>query len=318
MSLFTSNFRSEAKVLFAVAAAALMCEAGLRAGRSGLSLDVQHIERIPSILASLHARPAGRRVLFLGNSLTRRGVDLALIRQPRSERSEPAGVFADTISPDDSTISDWYYLFRKYVSGGNAPDYVAIGFVSGQLEDSAPMHPDRIAAYFGGWEAASEVFTQDVKDFGGRMDYALASTSELFSEKERLRIRLLAWLTPDYPAAAQRLNRATVKREKAGLAPSAATYRRLQRLLALCRTRRVQPVLVAMPLPKTYALDPAVSRMASQAGADFVDLRHVDGLVAEDFLDGFHLAPSGASKYSRLLLEAIQPILARKSTAGLR
>ena len=298
-------------MLLAVAAVVLACEIGLRAGRSRLSLDIQHIDRIPSILASLDAQPAGLRVLFLGNSLTRRGVNLAMIREEIA-RTPASAIFCDKIDPDDSSILDWYYLTKRYIGGGSAPDYLVIGFVSGQLEDGAPVHPDRIAAYFGGWTMAGEVFANDVRDFGGRVDYALASTFALFAEKERLRLRLLATLTPDYRGAAQRLNRATVKRERAGAAPSAATHLRLQRLLALCRSLRIQPILVAMPLPTMYPLNPEINRVVSQAGGDLVDLRHVDGLVPEDFLDGFHLAPSGASKYSRQLLGSILPILAAR------
>src|SRR5690606_31684789 len=62
-----------------VLAALLLVEVGVRAVEERLSIDVRHINRMDEIVTALVAAP-GPSVLFVGNSLTREGVDLELMR----------------------------------------------------------------------------------------------------------------------------------------------------------------------------------------------------------------------------------------------
>ena len=57
----------------------LICEAGLRVGERSISIDVAHLRSISSIAKRL-AEGKGQRVLFLGSSIVREGVDLDVVR----------------------------------------------------------------------------------------------------------------------------------------------------------------------------------------------------------------------------------------------
>src|SRR5258708_15104873 len=125
MNLFISNFRSEAKVVVGAILSVLAIEGALRVALPHISIDFSHIETIPSVGRSFgdHSRA---RVLFLGNSTTRRGVDLNVVKRTWADM----GIHATTRSvyPDDTTMVDWYYLFQHYFPADHAPDLVVIGF----------------------------------------------------------------------------------------------------------------------------------------------------------------------------------------------
>ena len=193
MSLFTSNFKQEAAALSFVALALLTCELGLRASIQRASIDVRHIRAIPKIVAGL----AGARhptFLFLGNSLTRSGVIPEVLAGTRA-----AGGFGKAhvalIHPDDTTISDWLYLYERFVrSKGAAPDVLLIGFAKDHLSDSHALHVDRLGGYFGGLGALPEAFSYDVPDLNGRVSYLLSSLSCAYANRDRVRTQVFASL----------------------------------------------------------------------------------------------------------------------------
>jgi len=263
--------------------------------RPMLSLDILNIHRIPMVARTL-GRSHGRRLLFLGNSLTRLGVDLALVRH--LFQRDGMSVVCDKVNPDDTTIPDWYYAFERYFEGSSAPDDLVVGYVLNQLSDSSTVHPERIAAYFGGWRAASEVFAYDLPGFDDRVEYVLASTLVMFSEKERIRNRVLSLVVPDYRVSAQRLNQL----ESVSSHTVGGTYLRLERLLKLCAARRVRMSVIAMPLPSLYEIDRSLVTTLESHGALFLDMRNVPGISPDSFPDGYHLGPQAAEVYSRQLV----------------
>ncbi len=313
MSLFTSNFRSESKVLLTLVAVAAACELGLRIGSERLSSDIAHIRSIPAVAAALRGRD-GEQLLFLGNSLTREGVDLATVRGEL--QCGPAGVSAESVHPDDTTILDWYYLYRNNFSSENALDWMVIPFVRGQLSDGTTIHPDRIAAYFGGWANAEEMLRFDLTSLGDRIGYLLASSLRLFSERERVRDRVLSVAIPDYRRTATRLNEA-VRRESARRSPDEKpTYTRLVRLLGLARQRGVRAAFVAMPVPQPYGLDPGLQAVLAQNGGELLDMRDTKELSAADYADRLHLSPSGAKTFSRILGGRLRNLVCKPAPAG--
>jgi hypothetical protein len=307
MSLFTSNFRSEARVLISLVAVAAAVEGGLRATSGRLSTDITHIRGIPGIAAEI-AETRGKTVLFLGNSLTREGLDLDAVREAlRCAEGEP--IFCERVCPDDTTVLDWYYLFRHYFVDGRAPDYLVVGYVRSQLEDRSPIHPDRIAAYFGGWSSAGEMLRMDLKTLGDRVSYMLASSLQLFSERERVQFRAMSLAVPDYRKVANRVNE-EARRRDAGLQRSEpGQYSRLSRLLELCAERGVKPVIVAMPVPDRYRLDPGLQAVLSRNSAGLIDLRSPEGIGAEAYADNYHLNSRGRSIYSRALGRELRGVI---------
>ena len=300
MNLFISNFRSEAKVLVGVVLAVLAIEGALRVALPHISVDFYHIAAIPSIARSFsdHSRS---RVLFLGNSLTRRGVDLNVVEHTCAEM----GIHATTRSvyPDDTTMVDWYYLFQHYFPANYAPDLVVIGFVRSQLSDQTTVHANRIAAHFGGFRIANEVLTTDLTNFGDRVDFLLSTEIRMFSERDRLRETVLRALVPRYSDTAQSLNTAALKAKETGEVH--LTYGRLTRFIRMCRERGTLPLFVAMPLPAPYHIDKDLVPTIMSQGGLFWDFRDTHGLTNKDFLDPLHLAPSGAIVYTKRLAPAL-------------
>ena len=288
-----------------VAVVLALGEAVLRLAGQRLSADVQHIRSIPARAERL-AKADGLRILFLGNSLTREGVRLDVVQEQMGCRP-PATL--ERVYPDDTTILDWYYVFRNDFAGKRAPDVLVLSHARGQLTDATGIHAERIAGSFGGWSNAREMLGIDLDGLGDRIEYVLASMLRVFSERERVRDRVLATATPDYRTTAQRLNESErVARPSDKPRPSEA-FSRLRRLLEVCRDRRVHVVVVAMPVPGSYGIDPRLREVLREGRADFLDMRETPGLVNADFADGYHLAPRGAQTYSAALGKRLRAIV---------
>ncbi len=99
--------------------------------------------------------------------------------------------------------------------------------------------------------------------------------------------------------------------------------REIRRVVAAAQDRGVRPVLANMPLPADYAgywpdgratLERYRARLrevALRLGVALIDLD--DGSFGRaDFSDSHHLAPAGAARASRLLGEALRPLLPRR------
>lgn len=284
---------------------AAFAEATLRLGLGTLASDVRHIRTIPAVAERL-ARAQGAHVLFVGNSLTRAGIHLGVLAREMPCRLPIA---FERVHPDDSNILDWYYMFRNDFGGRLAPDYVVLDFMRNNLADSAPIHPGRIAASFGGWSNAPEILRVDFDGLGDRIEYLLSCTLRLFSERERVRLRVLEAAVPDYRTVAQRLNEATRLDRKRTAPTEAETYSRLRRLLQLFRERHVHAVIVAMPIEDSYEVDSRFLDLIRQNGADFIDMRRTPGLTEADFTDGYHLSPKAADVYSAALGRRLREVI---------
>lgn len=300
MSLFTSNFRSERPVLLLVAASLLCGEAALRLAGERLSLDLRHLASLPSIANRVRLQPDSA-ILFLGNSLTRNGVQLETV----SREFDAAGLHGARlfkVMPDDTSVEDWYYVFKQhFLDAGAAPRIVVVGFALDQLGDSIPVSPERIASY-GGLHNAAELFSSDLNDFGDRCDYVFASLFYNFSERERVRLRVLDAVVPGYRLSAPAFNAALRHKRTPAAPPQAAPrFLRLRRFLTACAAARVVPFFVAMPVPGSYPVDPLLPPLVSAHHGIFLDLRHVDGLQNAHFPDGYHLGNAGAALYSTAL-----------------
>lgn len=292
MSSFISNFRRELPVTAALVLSLLACEVGLRLAVRRASVDAAHIDDIPRIVSALAS--AGRpTVLFLGNSLTRAGV------VPRA--LELRGAHVALIHPDDTTIVDWLYLYKRNLRArGAAPDVLVVGFAADQLSDATEVQVDRLG-YLGGFLGLREAFRHDVPDFESRVSYVLANLSCAFANRHRIRNQLFAALIPHYKTSAQVLNK--------GFGPPPGTeerrppraYKRLSRFLDLMEGTGTKVVFVSIPVPAYHELDPELRRLIAARGARLLDLRRPAGLTDRHFLDGYHLAPAGGEVFSREL-----------------
>ena len=295
MSSSTSSFRTELKVLCAVALLFAASELGVRRLEKSASTDL----KVPAVARSL-AEGGGVRVLVLGNSLIRGGLELELFRRELGEQGA-RGVRVERVSPLNTLVGDWYYVFKHhFVDARRVPDVLVVCFAAGHLQD-APIKRTLIARYHSGAVDIPQIFADDVKDFDGRVEFLLSAAFASYAYRTNVSRRVLDALVPHYPESAERINKAL--RAEADERPGAGqpTYRRLEKLVRAARGLGVRVILVAMPVGFSYQLDPGVERLAEDAGALLLDTRAVPGLGADGYDDGLHMNQSGAAVYSRFL-----------------
>jgi hypothetical protein len=300
MSSSTSSFRAELKVLAVVAAVLLSCEAAIRLGERWLSKDLDHISQIPAISQQL-SQGAGVRLLFLGNSLTRKGIDPQVLT-PILERQWKTTIQAERVFPGATAIPEWYYAFKHYfVDRGRLPDVLVLSFAEGMLQDDQLLRPALIAHFYSDVSDAPLIFAQDIPEFGDRVEFLLSEVSASFVNRNRVEARVLKGLIPHYQETAEQINGSLNARRAEQRSQMRPAYHRLERLLQLARDHRVQVILVAMPVQAPYLLDPQIVTVAQAAGATLVDCRAVPGLGQERYEDSMHMNAAGAAIFSEAL-----------------
>ena len=140
MSSSTSNSKNEFKVCLAVLVLLVLLECLVRVSQNRLSLDLVHLSTMQAVAQSFRASTAGK-VLFLGNSLTREGVSLEIIKKSFSVGSLNS-VNWQKVYPDDTRIGDWYYLYQNlFYRTGDTPDVLVVSFIRNQVADEAVIQP---------------------------------------------------------------------------------------------------------------------------------------------------------------------------------
>lgn len=300
MSSSTSSFRNELKVVCLVLAVLLACELLIRGREDALSLDLRHTKEIPAISQQL-SEAKENRVLFLGNSMTRYGVNPSVFEdEMRAHGVGPLRVAR--VFPDATSVTDWYYAFKHYfIDAGHPPDVLIVGFAGGDLQVEHAVEPARLARYYSSARDIPEVFKEDVRDFDGRFEFLLADVSSSFANRTRVRTRVLDSLIPNYRDSAQQLNRAMKMTDKKNSSNQQPTYRRLEQFINLAKQHGVKVIFVAMPIREPYDLDAQLREKIEAGGMMLLDCRAIEGLGPNDYADELHLNPDGATLYSRFL-----------------
>jgi hypothetical protein len=305
MSLSISSSKNEFKTCLATLAVLLLLELIVHSYQDRLSGDLEHLSTIRAIAQSFHESTAAK-VLFLGNSLTREGLALDIVKE-RFAGGPLDAVNWQKAYPDDTNIGDWYYLYKdRFARTRSMPDAIIVGFARNQLADVAGIHVDGIAASFGGLKNVPEIFEKDITDSSERVDYVLASISSLFANRRRIGLRVADMFIPHYRFTAQYFNEAVRSTTFSKSDTKRSTYHRLMRLAQLCQQENTLLIAVAMPIPYSYEIDVDLLKTLADSGNIFIDLRHVDGIRNEQYSDGFHLNSTGAAIYSRALAESLQ------------
>ncbi len=304
------GWRAIVKAVLPLVVLLLVVEVGIRIIEPRLSLDILHIRRIPEIAAGMR-EAEGTRVLFLGNSLTRLGVNLDVVDAGLEELGS-SGASLHAIYPDDTTVLDWLYLFEDaVVRAGAAPELLVIGFSHSHLAD-APVRPAqtyRLGRFFTAWQDVPRLFVNDVTELDDRVSVVASKLSAAFADRERLSSRFLD-LLPGYRNSSRQINDVLGGQGVAPKSGATATFDRLARLASVATEAGSRVVFVAMPTRSGYEVAPDLLRAVAVAGANIIDLRQVPGLESEHFLDSLHLGSAGAELYSEALVAELQPFVA--------
>jgi len=311
MNSSTSSFNSEVKVILSTLLILVIGDLALRWAEVNLSIDVRHIRSFPEITRKLSHEPAPR-VVFLGNSLTRYGVDPDVWASAMKELKAPAGSVAKLV-PDDTTMPDWYYVaLNSLIRPGNQPDVVILGFTLNQLTDER-VEAGRLGAYFCDFGNVGELFAKDLKGFAPKVDFLMGRLCRLYGVRDQVRARFGDKFIPGYQEGVRHLNevqrREAPPKKHQTAAGQARSYQLLDRALALWRARGIEVVLVAMPIPSNYEIDQVVVGKAQSAGVRLIDARQLPALTREDFPDGYHMGPKAAKIYTRYVAERMAETL---------
>lgn len=307
-------FRTELKVVGTLALLLFAVEAGLQLIEERLSIDIQHMRSFDEIAS--HVRSHGDseqiavqrqgapgsfppQIVFLGNSMTRYGLDREAFAAQLARTAEIVA-----LHPDNSRISEWSYLYRNLIAEQNrSPELLVVGFAKNQLCDAASKTPDRIARFYHcGPEDFDRIARDDVHGLEAWSHFFCARYSATYANRERVERRILGSLIPHYQETSNLLNDQSAPLELQG-STVAPTYRRLTEFVQLAQRDHVQVVLVAMPTAEPYALDPQLVQLSFNSGITLMDCRQVPGVTSEMIPDGLHLTPAGATRYSSYLAQ---------------
>lgn len=307
MSSFTSVFKLDESRVVLVLLALLAClEVFFRTSGQKLSHDALYTENL-KVTAQAMASAPPPRLLFVGNSLTRSGVDPELLaKEWHSAGGTPAPqVFL--AMPDSSHALVWDYLVRRYfIEPGCLPEEVVI--VTGRLHllDS-PANDSQMGAYYVSWKDMSDYLGQEVGSGDQASDFIMGRLFSTFSYRSRVSPRVFDVLLPDYQENWHILNKAAVAGSASPLANADAvsTTRHLRRLATDLKSRGVRLTIVAAPMPAPYKVNPQVTEALQELGVRLVDINPIAGIDASCFADEDHLNDRGKAIFTRALARAL-------------
>jgi hypothetical protein len=296
-------------VLLTVVAALAALEAFTRTRLFHASKDLSRFATYAGRARALCAAP-GRRVAFIGNSATERGIDTA-------EFAALTGTTADAFVADASQVATWSWMLEaEFWSQRLSPDVVVLNFYEPGLDDARRLELGRLAQFFTSRRDWPDLFRDDVTAFDDRVDFAVASLWATYAVRDRIKERALD-LVPGYARYLKLQNDVLLRHDRGSAdAAPAPTRRALARLLERARAHGTHLLFVFYPLRRyvgeaTPAPGPEEAvRMIDAAGMDYLDLRKVPGLEERHYEDLIHLGPAGRAIYTRYLAEKARMIVA--------
>ncbi len=276
-------------------------ELTLRFVQTRLSRDLIHIQQIPEAVARV-SQSEKLRVLFLGNSLSREGIDLQLFQSLMSQKQDIA---AAQLFPDDTSILDWLGVYQHFVANQQYEiDLLILSFAENQLQDDSPINIRRLAQHFTDWSAALGLFQREEFSFDMCAEFTLAKLFASYANAERVRVRILDWIVPYYHASAEQINAVSSNRKP--MRKHQPTYNRLKQLMDVVQSSGTEMVVVAFPVGDEFVLDPELVQLLQQEDVLFVDARHIKGITKRSFPDGYHMNDEAAQVMSRYLARVLK------------
>lgn len=288
-------------MLLGLGLAMLMLEGASRQLGHRLSADLRHLEGLDEAADRL-ARPGtgDGRLLIVGNSLAREGVDTGWVKRRFSE--------VEMFVPDGSSVVEWSWGLRKYfLSAGARPDEIWVLTGRAHLLDQ-PLPPEKLGGYYIGVDDLAAA-ARAQPDTEGACRLLLGWASRLFAIRDRVRpivgYRYLPGFAEAWPAvAAPKVARVDGGNASPAGSPDADVTASLRRLLDGAEMIAAPVTVVWVPLPDAYEPPSPVLGTLEARGTRWIDLSRLEGLDGDRFPDGYHLDREGAEIFTSALLEA--------------
>ena len=261
-----------------------------------LSKDLAHINSFESISSN------NNNILVIGNSLTREGIDGQLIKHSIDDRiisNKEIGY----IYPDDTSIIEWYYILTSYHAQSRIyPINIFVIFAKDQLVSAKMQFEEiqRISRYVE-FQDLFNIIINERLSLSQSIDLYLSKVFRFYSNKERINKRILD-IMPNYRTTFRKLNQKLkpkeIKKE------DEKNYYHLNRLISLIDSLKIQTKFIAIPIFKSYNIDPKLKRIINNSKyCELVNFQNIKKFTENDFLDGYHLNQNGARKFTDEFLE---------------
>ena len=248
-------------------------------------------------------------ILFLGNSLTLTDIDVGCMQ------AELGGeITVARWAVDDTNYLDWLFGLQRVFRAGGRPRVVVVGGKSGHFLASH-VRGQFFAHYVLDGRDLFEVASRTGADANGSCNMAVAHLSAFYGSREEVYKRVLTWVLPGFRGFARTLNKgqqpypveANLLRRAVG---------RLEEMKNLCAANRAQLVLWLPPTPGQDRNAKVILEAGRHSNVPVL-VSMADGEIpSQDYLDGYHLSPSGAHTNTIALARALRGLLATHSGAG--
>ncbi len=281
------------------------------------SKDLRRFRTYPEVAAELVAEP-GFQVAMIGNSATDHGIVVdQLTTDLTRELGTPAA--ARKLVADASKINTWHYMVKHLFWDANrAPDLIVVTFYERNLQDGNPMEIGRVAQHFTSYGDWPTVLTEDLTTIDERTSFLLSTEWATYAFRNRIKDRALSTIIPHYQDFTTHNNEVARHHYGVGMgaapAPAVtvgaepATYRALDRFLAMANARGTKLCFLAYPTPPDgpgYVVAPELTAKITAAGHRLVDLSRSPTLLPSHYEDDVHVTPDGAVIYTSLVARAI-------------
>lgn len=289
---------TELRVVMALLLALLGLEVAARVFESRLSKDVAHLRSLPAEAERLRNAPADSlKVLILGNSLIREGLDREMLRRGLEAKAGRPVELA-VMTPDASRIEEWLYGYRRhFYQAGVRPDLILLGTGRSHLLDGL-ADLDALAAFHVSWRDLPAFVRDQELGVGEVCQAAAARVSRLFAHRRRVQPLLFYHAMPRYEATVNLIQASA--QQAARTSAALESTRALTALLQTCRASGTRVLLLPVPLPEGYELPVTVT--ARVANHEVAVLGPPPRLSAEHFPDGYHLEEKGAVIWTKKLI----------------
>ncbi len=302
----------EWKVLLSLALLLLGTEVVLRLNERRLSVDVDHIRSAPRLAGEItqdaKALPGVLKILFMGNSSIRRGIDAKVLEEEFRVKYGRA-VKSYFFYPDGGNIVAWRWAWRRYFAApGCRPDLVVICGGASHFDDGK-LDPRLLASYYVSAEDSWDCAWRQLSGAEERLEFFAAEASLSYASRKRVARRVMDVLMPhNREVLFEMVSQAEKNAAAHTKAPrtQAPTSEALRALLQDLRGKGLKAAIVAVPNLNGYEVPPQRVRTIAEAGAAFIDLRTVPGIDAAHYFDKAHLDAAGAVIFTRALCAALQ------------
>lgn len=295
--------KAEFKILLCLAAMLVALEFCARWFETRLSINIAHLRDLPQQAARIRTAPEHSfKIVVVGNSLARCGIDVEMLKQGLREKMRREVVVA-MLYPDGTRIEEWAYAYRRYFAQtGAKPD--AVLMVTGRLHltDQSP-NVSEMGAFYVSQEDIGHYSKSQLHGLEDGVRFLGARSSALFAHRERVQPLLFYHLIPGYEQTAQLITEDSVT--LGGAAPELHCSV-LAWFVSELRQSGVRLVIASAPMPVPYSL-PAVALEIARTGEATVRQSGAElRLPRGRFPDHYHLDAEGAIQFTRDLVEHVE------------